>query len=92
MKQQDVDGLNFILWQLNAQVDYQYKLRLACNTSYLYWHRAFLPFFFESIYGSPTQAPQLQYVINSYSDGRIICQSKRHLVDEDESLEVRVST
>ena len=87
LKQSDMERLTFILWQLNAQCDYQYKLRLACSTSYLYWHRAFLPFFFESIYSAPIHAPQLQYVINSYADGRIVCQSKPHLAEDDHSLE-----
>ena len=87
LKQSDVQRLKFLLWQLNTQVDYQYKLRIACSTSYLYWHRAFLPFFFESIYAAPIHAPQLQYVINSYADGRMICQNKPHLPEDDESLE-----
>jgi hypothetical protein len=37
IKPADAEKLTFILWQLRAQCDYQYKLRLACSTAYLYW-------------------------------------------------------
>ena len=37
LKKDDVERLYYILWQLKAHCDYQYKLRLACSTSYLYW-------------------------------------------------------
>ncbi|OQS00393.1 hypothetical protein THRCLA_05958, partial [Thraustotheca clavata] len=70
-----------LLWKMHVLSDFQRKIRLACDCSFLYWSRELLHLFVQDIYFMPEQASRLQYVIGGFLDAMKALQGAQHEVD-----------
>ncbi|RHY31429.1 hypothetical protein DYB32_003505 [Aphanomyces invadans] len=52
-----------LLWKLQLLCDFQRKIRLATDCSFLYWSRELLTLFVQDMYSVPENANRIQYVV-----------------------------
>ncbi|KDO19274.1 hypothetical protein SPRG_21586 [Saprolegnia parasitica CBS 223.65] len=69
------------LWKMHVLSDFQRKIRVACDCSFLYWSRELLHLFVQDIYSMPEQASRLQYVVGGFLDAMKSLQGAQHEVE-----------
>ncbi|ETV96488.1 hypothetical protein, variant 2 [Aphanomyces invadans] len=57
-----------LLWKLQLLCDFQRKIRLATDCSFLYWSRELLTLFVQDMYSVPENANRIQYVLAGFLD------------------------
>jgi len=61
-----------------ALSNFSHDVRVACDSSFLYFHQDILAPIVASIYKLPTEANRLQYIMGSFNDGIKMCQMVAH--------------
>ncbi|KAJ9449113.1 WASH complex subunit 7-like protein [Diplonema papillatum] len=79
MKPDDFDRMRVYLRRLELLANWQPTLIDACNCSFLYWHRAIIPKYFEEVFRQPALAPNLVYMFSALHDPARILLSSGHL-------------
>lgn len=75
-----------ILKRIEVVTEYRIKVKVACDTSFLYWHRSIAPVFFSHVFNNPTLAPSLQYFFAGLSDCSKPLLLMRHLCSDTDNL------
>ncbi|CAK4616836.1 unnamed protein product [Aphanomyces euteiches] len=57
-----------LVWKLQVLCDFQRKIRLATDCSFLYWSRELLALFMQDMYSVPENANRMQYVLAGFLD------------------------
>ena len=68
---------------------FEQSIRMAFDTSILYWNRKILRFYLEGIYQIPVQASKLVFTLGAFEFGASSLQAARH--DQPQTLVIAIS-
>ncbi|KAL5260221.1 hypothetical protein ACHWQZ_G010367 [Mnemiopsis leidyi] len=77
-----------IFRRIEVITEYQCKVRSACDTSFIYWHRSIAPVYFSHVFNNPTLAPNLQYFFAGLADCHHQISMMKHLSTETNKIEL----
>ncbi|ETV68221.1 hypothetical protein H257_15798 [Aphanomyces astaci] len=67
-----------LVWKLHVLCDFQRKIRLATDCSFLYWSRELLTLFVQDMYSVPENASRIQYVLAGFLDAIKVLKTAGH--------------
>ena len=77
-----------IFRRIEVVTEYQIKVKDACDTSFLYWHRSIAPVYFSHVFNNPILAPNLHYFFAGLADCKKPLVLMKHLSSDTDSLSV----
>ena len=78
--------LSNIFMRVDIITEYQTRVREACDTSFIYWHRSVAPVYFAHVFNNPNLSTNLQFFFAGMADCRNMILLMRHLGSETDKL------
>lgn len=78
-KDEEMSSLSTYLQRLLLVSQIQTNITMACDTSFLYWHRVIVATYFDHIYETKTDAYRIQYILSALRDCTFPLSSAKHV-------------
>ncbi|XP_064632766.1 WASH complex subunit 4-like isoform X2 [Lineus longissimus] len=87
-KDDELSTLYSTLKKLDMLSDLRYKLRQACDCSFLYWHRVIFPIYLNDLFENAVDAHRIHYMVGALKDCVPPMKVTQHLASAENLLEV----
>ncbi|XP_039617760.1 WASH complex subunit 4 [Polypterus senegalus] len=86
-KDEELLSLQLILKKLDLVSELQDRVRIHCDCSFLYWHRAVFPIYLDDVYDNAVDASRIHYMFSALRDCVLAMLGARHLESSEQLLE-----
>ncbi|KAM9807729.1 WASH complex subunit 4 [Neosynchiropus ocellatus] len=86
-KDEELLPLQLVLKKLDLISELIERVKLECDCSFLYWHRAVFPIYLDDVYDNAVDAARLHYMFSALRDGVTCMMHTKHLESCDQLLE-----
>lgn len=86
-KDEELLPLQLVLKKLDLISELSERVKLECDCSFLYWHRAVFPIYLDDVYDNAVDAARLHYMFSALRDGVTCMMHTKHLESCDQLLE-----
>ncbi|XP_035765797.1 WASH complex subunit 4, partial [Neolamprologus brichardi] len=86
-KDEELFPLQLVLKKLDLISELSERVKLQCDCSFLYWHRAVFPIYLDDVYDNAVDAARIHYMFSALRDSVLSMMHSKHMESCDQLLE-----
>ncbi|CAI5664756.1 unnamed protein product [Oreochromis niloticus] len=86
-KDEELLPLQLVLKKLDLISELSERVKLQCDCSFLYWHRAVFPIYLDDVYDNAVDAARIHYMFSALRDSVLSMMHSKHMESCDQLLE-----